>query len=138
MSNIYVNDRLTIDEEELQWSYARSSGPGGQNVNKVNSKATLRWKPVSGRIPRVVWQRFCALAKRYVTSQGEVVIQAQEHRDRAQNMDACRSRLATLLRQAYVVPKRRIKTKPSQASRRRRLDEKKRLSQKKQSRRQDW
>ncbi|MEM7557840.1 MAG: alternative ribosome rescue aminoacyl-tRNA hydrolase ArfB [Planctomycetota bacterium] len=138
MSDIYVNDRLTIAEEELDWSYARSSGPGGQNVNKVNSKATLRWKPSTGRIPRVVWQRFCGLAKRYVTSQGEVVIQAQEHRDRAQNMEACRSRLAALLKQAYVVPKRRIKTKPSQASRRRRLDEKKRNSEKKQSRRQDW
>lgn len=139
MPGIYVNDRLTIPEEELAWSFSRSSGPGGQNVNKVNSKATLRWKPSAGIVPRGAWNRFKVLAKRYVTAEGEVVIQSQEHRDQPQNVDACRRRLAALIRQALVVPKRRIKTKPSLSSQRRRLDDKKRNSQKKQSRqRKDW
>ena len=139
MTGIYINEKLTIPEEELQWSFARSSGPGGQNVNKVNSKATMRWTPSPGRMTRAVWNRFKILAKRYVTSEGEVVIQSQEHRDQPQNVEACRVRLKLLVRQALVVPKRRIKTKPSRSSQRRRLDEKKRHSAKKQSRRsKDW
>ncbi|MEM7477054.1 MAG: alternative ribosome rescue aminoacyl-tRNA hydrolase ArfB [Planctomycetota bacterium] len=139
MSGIYVNDKLTIPEEDLQWSFARSSGPGGQNVNKVNSKATLRWTPKENSIPTSVWTRFKVLGKRYLTSDGSVLIQSQEHRDQPQNIEACRKRLAQMLRAAFVVPKRRRKTKPSLASKRRRLDEKKRHSQKKQSRRQkDW
>jgi ribosome-associated protein len=134
MTGIYINDRLTIAEEELQWSYARSSGPGGQNVNKVNSKATLRWVPVEGAVSSAVWNRFLHLAKRYITNEGEVVIQSQEHRDQPQNVEACRTKLQALLRAAYVAPKRRIKTKPSRASQRRRLDEKKRVSEKKKTR----
>lgn len=139
MSGIYINSNLTIPEEQLQWSYSRSSGPGGQNVNKVNSKATMRWVPEDGTLSRAVWNRFRVLAKRYITSDGHVVIQSQEHRDQPQNVEACRSRLAQMIRQALVAPKRRIKTKPSRSAQRRRLDEKKKHSQKKQSRgRQDW
>lgn len=134
MSGIYINERLTIPEEDLQWSFARSSGPGGQNVNKVNSKATMRWKPAEGCIPKSAWYRFRGLAKRYLTGDGEVVIQSQEHRDQPQNVEVCRKRLQALIRQSLVVPKRRIKTKPSRASQRRRLDDKKRHSDKKKSR----
>ena len=139
MNGLYVNDKLTIPDDEIEWTFSRSSGPGGQNVNKVNSKATLRWRPRPGVLPRAVWKRFQNLAKRYVTVEGEVVIQAQEHRDQAQNVAVCRERLVNMLRQSFVVPKRRIKTKPTKASQRRRLDDKKRHSQKKQSRgRNDW
>jgi ribosome-associated protein len=139
MSGIHVNERLHIPEEQLQWSFSRSSGPGGQNVNKVNTKATLRWQPAEGTLPSPVWNRFRTLAKRYLTTEGEVVIQSQQFRDQAQNVQACRTRLAELLRQASVAPKRRIKTKPSKAAKRRRLDEKKRISEKKKSRRsKDW
>lgn len=134
MTGIFVNENWTIPEEELQWSFARSSGPGGQNVNKVNSKATLRWSPPEGSMPKPVWNRFRALAKRYLTADGEIVIQSQEHRDQPQNIEACRSRLAVLLRQALVRPKSRIKTKPSRSAQRKRLDEKKRHSDKKKSR----
>jgi ribosome-associated protein len=139
MDGIFVNDKIQIAEEELEWSFSRSSGPGGQNVNKVNSKATLRWKPETDRFQIGLWNRFRQLAKRYFTSDGDVVIQSQEHRDRQQNMDACRRRLKLMLRQAAIVPKKRIQTKPSRSSQRRRLDEKRRLSDKKASRRQkDW
>ena len=134
VTGIFVNERLTIAEEDLQWSFARSSGPGGQNVNKVNSKATMRWTPREGQLPRPAWLRFQQMAKRYLTADGQVVIQAQEHRDQTQNVEACRQRLATLLRTALVVPKRRIKTKPTRSSQRRRMDEKRRQGEKKRSR----
>lgn len=131
MRGIYINRRLTIPESELNWSFSRSSGPGGQNVNKVNSKATLRWKPDTEALPAAAWSRFRQMAKRYLTSEGEIVIQSQEHREQLQNMEACRERLQVLLRSALIVPKRRIKTKPSRASQRRRLEDKRRQSDKK-------
>ncbi len=134
MSGIRVSENLSIAEDELEWTFARSSGPGGQNVNKVNSKATLRWTPNMARLPRGVWNRFRVNAKRYVTSDGAVVIQSQEHRDQPQNVEACREKLRRLLHASLTPPKRRIATKPSRASRQRRLDNKRRQSQKKQSR----
>lgn len=134
MPGIVINERLAIPEEDLQWSFARSSGPGGQNVNKVNSKATLRWTPRQGFLHRAAWIRFQESAKRYLTQDGSVVIQSQEFRDQLQNIEACREKLATLIRAALIAPKRRIKTKPSRASQRRRMDQKRRLSDKKKSR----
>ena len=134
MSGIVVTEKLTIPEDQLEWSYSRSSGPGGQNVNKVNSKATLRWTPGEDTLSKAAWLRFSKLAKRYLTEDGQVVIQSQEYRDQPKNADACRTKLAELLRQALKPPTRRIKTKPSKAARQRRLTEKKKLSDKKRSR----
>ncbi len=134
MTGIQINERLIIAEEQLQWSFARSSGPGGQNVNKVNSKATLRWTPVPGTLSQAAWNRFQRKAQRYPTSDGQVVIQPQEHRDQAQNIDSCREKLRTLLQAALIPPKRRIATKPTKAARQRRLDDKQRRSDKKKSR----
>ena len=134
MSDLRINDQLTIPEDDLEWSFARSSGPGGQNVNKVNSKATLRWRNARQRLAPNVWNRFQTLAKRYVTADGTVLIQSQEHRDQPQNIDACRTKLMRLIRSALVAPKRRIKTKPSRASQRRRLENKRHRSEKKKSR----
>ena len=134
MSGIQINEKLEIAEEQLQWSFARSSGPGGQNVNKVNSKATLRWTPVPGTLSQAAWNRFQRKAQCYITTEGQVVIQSQEHRDQAQNIDSCREKLRTLLLAALTPPKRRIATKPTKASRQRRLDDKQRRSDKKKSR----
>lgn len=136
MTGIWISPRLTIPEDQLEWSFARSSGPGGQNVNKVNSKATLRWIPVPGTISEPHWKRFCQQAKRYLTSDGHIVIQSQEHRDQPQNVDACRNKLKTLLQDSLTPPKRRVKTKPSLGSKRRRLDDKRRNAEKKSSRQQ--
>ncbi|GIW98879.1 MAG: aminoacyl-tRNA hydrolase [Pirellulaceae bacterium] len=135
MPSLHVNDKYEIPEEELEWSFARSGGPGGQNVNKVNSKAILRWTPDPRRLPPSVWRRLQQLGKRYLTNDGTFVIQSQEYRDREQNRTACQHRLLALVRTAWTPPKHRIPTRPTQASRRRRLEEKKRLSRKKQSRR---
>ncbi|MEZ6136254.1 MAG: alternative ribosome rescue aminoacyl-tRNA hydrolase ArfB [Pirellulaceae bacterium] len=135
MPGLQINDQIEIPEDQLQWSFARSSGPGGQNVNKVNSKATLRWNRQVGTLSGAAWMRFKKLAKRYLTSTDEVVIQSQEQRDQAQNVEACREKLRTLVLAALKPPKRRIATKPTAGSRRRRLDEKRKQSEKKQSRR---
>ncbi len=134
MSGIRVNEQLEIAEEQLHWSYARSSGPGGQNVNKVNSKATLRWTPVPGTISQAAWNRFQRKAQRYMTMDGQVVIQSQEFRDQTQNIESCRDKLRTLILAALTPPKRRVATKPTKASRQRRLDDKQRRSDKKKSR----
>jgi ribosome-associated protein len=134
MTGLPITDKLTIPEEQLQWSFARSSGPGGQNVNKVNSKATLRWLPVEGTLSMAAWNRFRRIAKRYLTSEGEVVIQSQEYRDQSQNIQACREKLRNMLLAAITPPKRRVATKPTKASRQRRLNNKQKLSDKKKSR----
>jgi ribosome-associated protein len=134
MTGLPITDKWTIPEEQLQWSFARSSGPGGQNVNKVNSKATLRWTPLDGTLSTAAWNRFRRLASRYLTSEGEIVIQSQEHRDQLQNIQSCRDKLRNMLVAAITPPKRRVATKPTKASRQRRLDNKQKLSDKKKSR----
>lgn len=133
---IRISDHLTVPDEQLHWSFARSSGPGGQNVNKVNSKATMRWIPDHETFPSGVWKRFREKAKRFLTTDGHVVIQSQEHREQPQNVESCRTKLRVLLQASLVAPTRRIKTKPSLGARRRRLDNKRKLSDKKKSRQQ--
>jgi ribosome-associated protein len=135
MTGIQVSNSLEIPDGQLEWSFSRSSGPGGQNVNKVNTKATLRWIPPAEFLPAAAWKRFQRKARRYLTIEGEVVIQSQEHRDRAQNVEACRNKLRHLILAALITPKKRIATKPSRASKQRRLDEKRRKSDKKTGRR---
>lgn len=134
--SLRISSALVIPAEQLNWSFARSSGPGGQNVNKVNSKATLRWVPDADTIPPAVWRRFSDMAGRYLTQEGHVVIQSQEHRDSVKNVEACRLRLRTMLQSALTPPKRRIKTRPSRASKQRRLDNKRKVSDKKRMRQQ--
>lgn len=135
MGDIEINSTLTIPESDLEWGFSRSSGPGGQNVNKVNSKATLRWRMPNGFLSIAAHRRLVKLAKRYLTEDGSLVIQSQEHRDRPRNMQACRDKLQALVVKSLVVPKHRIATKPSKAARQRRLNDKKLQSKKKQSRR---
>lgn len=135
MTGIQLTHGLEIPENQLQWSYSRSSGPGGQNVNKVNSKATLRWIPPADFLPTSAWKRFRRKANRYLTADGEIVIQSQEHRDRTQNVDACRAKLQEMLLASLTAPKKRVATKPSRASKERRLNDKRRTSDRKSSRR---
>jgi ribosome-associated protein len=127
---------IVIPESELTESFSRSGGPGGQNVNKVNSKAELRWTP---RTTRALSERDRAwLIKRIenrLTNAGELVITSDETRDQHRNREDARRKLADLIRTCLVRPKRRKKTKPSRAARKRRLDAKKRHSQKKKDRR---
>lgn len=135
MSPLIVKEGLVIPEDQLRWTFARSGGPGGQNVNKVSSKAILRWRPPTDFLPAAVWSRFRKLAARYLTEEGEVVIASDEYRDQPRNIERSREKLRALILTALVPPKRRIATKPTRSSRMRRLDEKRRASEKKSSRR---
>ncbi len=136
MEDLVVNSRLTIPAAELSASYSRSSGPGGQNVNKVNSRVTLRWQVGDQPLLTHGWrQRLLARYGNRVTREGELLIHSEKYRDQPRNLADCRQRLADLLRQCATPPIQRKKTRPSLASQRRRLDEKRRVSQKKNQRR---
>ena len=133
---LVVNSQLKIPLREFRFTFARSSGPGGQNVNKLNTKATLRWPVVrSGSLPEPVRKRFLARYRRRVTAEGDLLTTSQRFRDAGRNVADCLEKLRQMLAQAAVAPKRRKTTRPTRASVRRRLDSKRRQSQKKQSRR---
>ena len=111
-----------MDERELQWSFARASGPGGQNVNSVSTAVELRLDVAgSACIPEPVKRRLRALAGRRLTSQGVLVIQAKRFRTQERNRRDARARLAELLREAAVPRRRRVATRPTTASREERL-----------------
>jgi ribosome-associated protein len=128
---------LSIPRDEVQLSFARSGGPGGQNVNKVSSKVVLRF---SVRASKVLTdeQRALILEKappRYLTNEGELVIAASEHRDQPRNREAAEARFVAVLRAALERPRVRRATRPGRGARARRRDDKKRQSEKKQDRR---
>ena len=133
---LVVTPRLKIPLREFRFTFARSSGPGGQNVNKVNSKATLRWSVSSSRsLPEGVRHRFVARYRRQINSEGELVMTSQRFRDAGRNVADCLEKLRKMLGEVAVAPKRRKPTKPTAGSVRRRLEEKRRRSRKKDSRR---
>lgn len=133
---ITLNNRITIPESELRFSFARSSGPGGQNVNKVSSKATLHWDVVqSPSLPDDVKQRFLTTYKSRITTQGEIVVISQESRDQPKNIQICLDKLRAMLLEVLTPPKKRRPTKPTKGSKVRRLEAKKNKSQTKQNRR---
>jgi ribosome-associated protein len=130
-----INSQLQIPREELHFSYARSPGPGGQNVNKLNTKAILRWHlGDSPSIPAAVKARFRERFPTRINQAGEVMITSHEHRDQASNTAACLERLRALLLQVAQPPKQRKPTRPTAGSQRRRLEAKKKVAAKKQLR----
>ncbi len=139
MSDLYVNSRLTIAESELTITRARSSGPGGQNVNKVNSKVTLRWSPQQCAAMDPAWRRrFSARYGNRINRDGELVLHSEKFRDQPRNLADVRQKLVEMLLQCQAAPKKRIATRPTRGSQRRRLDQKTRQSQKKQNRSKDF
>ncbi len=136
MGVIQITDQITIDEGELGEKFVRSSGPGGQNVNKVSTAVQLRFHVMnSTSLPNAIKDRLTVLAGSKMTEEGVLVIDARNHRTQSQNRKEARERFVELLREAAKEPTRRKKTQPSRAIREKRLEEKRRRGELKQTRR---
>ncbi|SLN20174.1 Peptidyl-tRNA hydrolase ArfB [Roseovarius litorisediminis] len=121
-----ITDQITIEDWELTEQFVRSSGPGGQNVNKVSTAVELRFEAErSPNLPDPVKRRLKRLAGRRWTKEGALVIQVEETRSQARNREIARDRLADLIRKATETPKRRLATRPTLGSKKRRLKAKK-------------
>ena len=132
---LVVNDRIKVPLSEFNFTYSRSQGPGGQNVNKVNTKAMLRWHVSSNTtLPADVKQRFVERYQHRLTNDGDLLVVSQRFRDRARNVSDCLEKLRLLLVDVAVAPTKRKKSKPTKGSQRRRLKHKQEQSQKKQRR----
>ena len=126
MGTLRITESVTLDDTEIEERFVRSSGPGGQNVNKVSTAVELRFDVRSSpSLPGEVRVRLERLAGRRLTDEGVLVIQANRFRDQAKNREDARARLAEVIRAAQFVPKKRIATRPTRASKERRIDAKK-------------
>ena len=135
---IQITENISIDESEIHEEFIRSSGPGGQNVNKVATAVQLRFDVKnSPSLPEEVRERLAKLAGKRLTESGEVIITAKRFRTQGKNREDALNRLLELIRKATLMPKPRRKRKPSLISKQRRLDEKRKMSKKKQQRRFD-
>jgi ribosome-associated protein len=133
---LVITPQLSIPLREIEFSYARSGGPGGQNVNKVNSKATLRWNATtSSALPEEIRQRLIVRYSKRLTVEGELIVTSQRFRDAGRNTADCLEKLRELVLAVTVVPKTRRPTKPSRGAKRRRLEDKRRQSTRKSDRR---
>jgi len=131
-----VNRKISIRLTEFKFSFARSPGPGGQNVNKVNSKAILKWSPAKCKsLPEAVRIRFIRKYANRINQENDFVISSHRFRDQGRNVADCLNKLRDLIIQVAEPPKPRKKTRPTAGSVRRRLTEKKRHSDTKKSRR---
>jgi ribosome-associated protein len=133
---VQVNSQIAIPRREIQFSFVRSAGPGGQNVNKVASKAVLRWQvATSPSIPDHLRPRLISHLGRRVNDRGELVLASQRYRDQSKNIDDCLEKLCDLVATAVKVRKKRKKTALPRSSREARLRQKRSTGEKKQSRR---
>jgi ribosome-associated protein len=136
MEDLFVNNRLTIPASQLQTSFSRSGGPGGQNVNKVSSKVTLRWHVDDQPLLAPGWRsRLWAHYGNRITREGDLVIHSDRYRDQPRNITDCRARLVEMLLSCAAPPVARKNTVPTAASQRRRVADKRKRAEKKSGRR---
>ena len=128
---LVISPALSIPYSEFDLSYVRSSGPGGQNVNKVNSKAVLRWNLHKSALPVEIRSRVFRRLNSQLTLEGEIVLSSDRFRDQTRNREDCYEKLQKLLVSAVAIPKVRKKTKPSHSSQRKGKEAKSQHSQKK-------
>ena len=127
--------RFSLPREQLELSFARSSGAGGQNVNKVNSKVEARWDAVSsGLLPDDVLRRLMSRYSNRLDADGLLIVTSERHRDRERNITDCIEKLEEWVESVWEKPKPRIKTKPTKGPKRRRVEGKRRDSDKKRER----
>lgn len=127
--DIIINDLVVIPASELQYTASRSSGPGGQHVNKTDSRIQIRWNiPTSSALSDFLKHRVMNVLAARLTENGDLLMASDSNRSQHRNKEEVNQRLAALVREALVPPKPRRKTKPTRASRQRRLDEKKKRS----------
>ena len=132
---IYINSALSLQNNEVTYDFIRASGPGGQNVNKVSTAVQLRFNVKnSSSINEAVKNRLINIAGKRVSAEGILIIDARRHRSQSKNREDALNRLKELMIKALAVPKRRRKTKPTFASKEKRLRDKKARSKIKQSR----
>lgn len=133
---VEIAPRIWIPDAELEWSFVRSGGPGGQNVNKVASKAVLRWHVAGSHcLPEDVKARLHIQERGRITADGDLIVTSQRYRDQERNKLDCLDKLRNMIMQATVPPKTRKASKPSRASRERRLQVKRHRSNVKRERR---
>ncbi len=135
--HLVVGGSIAIPHDELEFSFSRSAGPGGQNVNKLNTKAELRWHiGESAALEESIKERFVRQNRSRINNDGQLVLTSQRYRTQKRNIDDCLEKLRQLVLKAATPPKPRKKTRPSRASQQRRLKQKRQHSEKKQRRRQ--
>ncbi len=133
---LVVTSKIQIPLRELHFTFVRSSGPGGQNVNKVNTKATMRWSVASSRsLPEAVHERFVTKYGYRITKEGDILISSQRFRDRGRNVADCLAKLRDMVASVVTAPKRRRPTAPSRGAKARRRKNKEATSRLKQMRR---
>lgn len=131
-----IDEKISIPLDEFHWDFSRSGGPGGQNVNKVNSKVLLRWSPGSSpSLPAPVRERLLRLVANRLTVEGELLITSQATRDQGRNLDDCLNKLRALVLAAAHPPKARRPTRPTFGSKIRRAEDKARRAEVKRGRR---
>lgn len=136
---IEITPTFSVDENELQFAFVRASGPGGQNVNKVATAVQLRFDAERSSLPDEVKGRLRKIAGNRITSEGELLIEAKKYRTQEQNREDAVRRFTEILQRAFEKPKVRTKTKPTAASKEKRIQAKKQRGEvKKLRQRRDW
>lgn len=120
-----ITDKIIIDDKEILETFSRSSGPGGQNVNKVETSVTLKFSVInSPSLIESVKKRLESIAGQKYNKKGQIVINVEKYRSQIRNREVARSMLASLIKSALIIPKPRVKTKPSKSVNKKRLDSK--------------